>query len=97
VEVVDHGVHKMQDTKVHVVEVVYQSQEKLILQLLAIELQTLQLLYQIKVFLVELRLQMEVIMLDLVAVVLAALAVMDLVHPLPIVMLETVESEKEVQ
>jgi len=76
---------------------VYQGQEKLILQSLAIELQTLQLQCQIKVFLVELRLQMQVVMVDLVAVVLAALAVMQLVHPLPIVMLEMVESEKEVQ
>jgi|TARA_B100000085_G_scaffold274588_1_gene291404 hypothetical protein len=40
---------------------------------------------------------MLVVMLDLVAVVLAARAVMHLVHPLPIVMLEMVESEKEVQ
>tara|TARA_R100000005_G_scaffold35050_1_gene16145 strand:- start:1298 stop:1420 length:123 start_codon:yes stop_codon:yes gene_type:complete len=40
---------------------------------------------------------MLVVMLDLVVVVLAARAVMRLVHPPLIVMLEMVESEKEVQ
>ena len=35
---VDHGVHKMQDTEVDVLEVVYHDLEILVLQRLAIEL-----------------------------------------------------------
>jgi|TARA_B100000085_G_scaffold274588_1_gene291403 hypothetical protein len=38
VGVVDHGVHKMQDTEVDVVEVVYHDREILVFQSLAIEL-----------------------------------------------------------